>query len=157
MLGLAFVQDPAFTGGWSGPCDDQGTLHVRLELLVRERAEANPANWNTAGAGRWHPGEVPGVAIEDTEIDLGKAVRSVGDPRGRGSAGSTSSGSLRSSRSRSKPFGVDPAEIAAGVNGMHSEGGFGLDIDAILGRTPASSSPCSSSWACGSPTFKRPG
>ena len=132
-LGLAFVQNPDYIGGLSGQWDDEATLHVRLEPLVRQRAEANPANWNVSA--------VPAVDLDDgRDIDLGPAIVAVGEAAWARLGGL---GETRLSAELAKPLKAlgltrkAAEDISDAVNGMRGLRGISMHEDAILDSTPA--------------------
>jgi hypothetical protein len=132
-LGLAFVQAPEYSAGFSGRWDDLGgAVTLRLEPLLRDRAVVNPGNWDLSRA--------PAVNLDDGRgVDLGPAVRSAGDHAW------SYLGKLRESeldeglRLTMKQLGLSrPAaqDIAEGINGLGKTMWATLDADALLESTP---------------------
>ena len=132
-LGLAFVQNPDYLGGLSGRWDDEAALHVRLEPLVRDRAEANPANWNVSA--------VPAVNLDDgRDVDLGPAIVAAGDAAWA-RLGKLSETQLPAELAKPlKALGLTrkaAEDISDAVNGMRGPRIISLHEDTILESTPA--------------------
>ncbi len=132
-LGLAFVQDPDFIGGLSGRWDDEAALHVRLAPLVRERAVANPANWNVSA--------VPAVDLDDgRDIDLGPAIVAAGEAAWARLGGLDEARLPAELAKPLKALGLTrraAEDISDGVNGMRGPRVLSMHEDAILESTPA--------------------